>query len=203
MAESDDLYPGARVPGVFPDVVRDAHDAVWDVNRARSLLVTAASGGAGPVGVLLTDVWVFDPTLTQVLLVDHRRRGWVMPGGHVERGETVRAAAVRELHEETGVRAGLFDTPAQVSVSDPKTSPNGHLHRTFSISYAAVIDTGTPTRPEPDHGSAVGWHPLSSTWTSVYPHDRERLARHARWLRDGQLRTAERAVSLPPTPSLR
>ncbi|WP_425050675.1 NUDIX hydrolase [Psychromarinibacter sp. S121] len=45
----------------------------------------------------------------EVLLV--RRRNppdaglWGYPGGHVEWGETVAEAAVRELHEETGVRA--------------------------------------------------------------------------------------------------
>jgi 8-oxo-dGTP diphosphatase len=60
----------------------------------------------------------------EVLLI---RRGrpprageWSLPGGRVEWGETARAAALRELYEETGVEAeiialidvvdGLFDT---------------------------------------------------------------------------------------------
>jgi 8-oxo-dGTP diphosphatase len=52
----------------------------------------------------------------QVLLI---RRGtppmtgeWSLPGGRIEPGETARAAALRELYEETGVQAriaGLID----------------------------------------------------------------------------------------------
>ncbi|MGI8528004.1 MAG: NUDIX domain-containing protein [Geodermatophilaceae bacterium] len=53
---------------------------------------------------LAAEVWLFDQSLEQVLLVRHRWRGWVPPGGTVEPGETPREAAARELFEETGVR---------------------------------------------------------------------------------------------------
>lgn len=43
----------------------------------------------------------------KLLLVKHRKGNeeyWVLPGGHVEAGETVLQAAYRELDEELGIR---------------------------------------------------------------------------------------------------
>ncbi|MFD2398903.1 NUDIX domain-containing protein [Prauserella oleivorans] len=39
---------------------------------------------------LAAEVWVTDPSYSHVLLVRHRVRGWVPPGGKVEPGETPR-----------------------------------------------------------------------------------------------------------------
>ncbi|WCK53782.1 NUDIX domain-containing protein [Aneurinibacillus sp. Ricciae_BoGa-3] len=41
----------------------------------------------------------------QMVLTRHKRRGWELPGGKVEPGETPAAAACRELFEETGVKS--------------------------------------------------------------------------------------------------
>ncbi|MFG2558401.1 NUDIX domain-containing protein [Streptomyces sp. NPDC048496] len=43
---------------------------------------------------LAAEVWVFDKDLARVVLVKHRWRGWVPPGGKVEAGETPREGAV-------------------------------------------------------------------------------------------------------------
>jgi 8-oxo-dGTP diphosphatase len=62
---------------------------------------------------------------------------WAIPGGHVESGETVEQAAVREIKEETGLNVRL-DGIAGV-YSDPNRDPRGH---TASVVYHAVPTGG-------------------------------------------------------------
>lgn len=53
-----------------------------------------------------------------------------LPGGFAEMGETVEAAALRELHEETGIEGKI---QRLVGVySDPKRDPRGH---TVSVAF--------------------------------------------------------------------
>lgn len=64
---------------------------------------------------------VFRDGTREVLLVRHvYAPGWMLPGGGVERGETLAQAAVRELYEEAGIVAeeepllhGIFLNDAQ------------------------------------------------------------------------------------------
>ncbi|EDL64504.1 NUDIX hydrolase [Bacillus sp. SG-1] len=41
--------------------------------------------------------------VNEVLLIKGPRRGWEMPGGQVEEGESLKAAAIRETKEECGL----------------------------------------------------------------------------------------------------
>jgi len=39
----------------------------------------------------------------EILLIKGPKRGWEMPGGQVEEGESLKAAAIREAKEESGI----------------------------------------------------------------------------------------------------
>lgn len=55
----------------------------------------------------------------QVLLVEHRERGWELPGGKVLRGERCAAAMLREGEEEAGLKFQLAGNPVLVEADSP------------------------------------------------------------------------------------
>jgi 8-oxo-dGTP diphosphatase len=82
---------------------------------------------------LTADCVVFDGE-GRLLLIRRRNEPYAgryaLPGGFVEAGERVEAAALRELKEETGV-AGEIERLIGV-YSDPERDPRGH---TVSVAY--------------------------------------------------------------------
>ncbi len=132
----------------------------------------------GPVPPVCAEVWVFAPDLEHALLVRHRWRGWVCPGGTVEHGESPRAAAIRELHEETGLRAEVSGLPTASWVRSYRTGWSPVL----GLGYTAVVDRGLPVSGEA--GQPASWFPLNRPWEGVFPEDRERLLTEAQHLRE-------------------
>ncbi|MFD7624205.1 NUDIX domain-containing protein [Streptomyces sp. NPDC059802] len=153
--------------------VVDSRRAVAEFDGARQWL---ASARQGPMEPLAAEVWLFDEDLARVVLVKHRWRGWVPPGGKVEAGETPREGASRELFEEVGLQPELLSEPAAVAVRS--FHPDWPV--TLGLSYAAVVDVATPLVAEA--GQPAAWMRLDEGWESCFPDDVVRIRQHADWM---------------------
>lgn len=86
----------------------------------------------------------------EVLLAKRTDNGlWCVPGGHVDLGETLAQACVRELYEETGLKAevvrlvGVYsDTKGSLHIAQ---GPEWH---TVRVSFVCKITGGTLTPSE-------------------------------------------------------
>ena len=78
----------------------------------------------------------------QILLVkravEPEKGKWCLPGGFVERGETTRETALRELKEETGLAA---TSPQLLGV---ETHLNGYFGDILLIGYSVVLENYKP-----------------------------------------------------------
>lgn len=72
------------------------------------------------------------------------RGAWGFPGGHVEWGETVAEAAVRELAEETSVIAEATETLPPLDVIQRNATGKVDMHYVLSAVLCSY-QTGTPT----------------------------------------------------------
>jgi 8-oxo-dGTP diphosphatase len=91
---------------------------------------------------------------------------WALPGGHVDRGETSRDAAARELAEEAGVHAASGELD-QIGVFDqPDRDPRG---RYVTVAYHLTVIPGTIVEAGDDATNAQWW-PLSDLPPLAFDH---------------------------------
>ncbi len=83
--------------------------------------------------------------------------GWALPGGFVEVGETLEAAAVREAREETGLDVTLTDLLHVYS--DPRRDPRRH---TVTAVYLGQADGEPAGDDDADEARAFRWDALPS-----------------------------------------
>lgn len=102
----------------------------------------------------------------QIILVQRKTQPnagwWGFPGGHVELGETAMQAAVRELHEETGVRAQALEYLTNIDVMlHDKT---GRVQKQYLL--AAVLCAYESGAPQPaDDALQARWVAMHSLET--------------------------------------
>jgi 8-oxo-dGTP pyrophosphatase MutT (NUDIX family) len=94
--------------------------------------------------------------------------------GHVEAGESVLAAAVREAREELGVGLGTSDLEPLTVMH--RTAGNGDpIDERVDFFFAAHSWTGRPERREPHKAAALRWFSLDDLPDRVVPHELEVL----------------------------
>lgn len=112
------------------------------------------------------DVVIHDP-LRGVVLVARRNppRGWALPGGFIDYGETVEQAAVREAREETGLAVrlerllGVYSSPGR----DPR-------HHAMSVVFVAAPSGGGSLPEGGDDAAKARFFPLGQWPDLVFDH---------------------------------
>jgi 8-oxo-dGTP pyrophosphatase MutT (NUDIX family) len=112
-------------------------------------------------GHVTASAFVVEGTHTKLLLIHHRKLGlWLQPGGHVDDDEAVLTAAIREVHEETGVVAaplieGVFD----VDVHPIPPSGGRPAHNHYDVRF--LLGATTEELVDSDEVLGVRWVPFS------------------------------------------
>lgn len=126
-----------------------------------------------PVGAHRVGAGVAVVQRGNLLLVRRRDNGqWDVPGGGVNPGKEVLAAALRELREETGLSAPEASLLAVFSGPDhAHTYPDGNRVEWVTVLYRADLTPGgaTPNTCAGDDAAEVRWWPLTALPDEVGP----------------------------------
>ena len=117
----------------------------------------------------------------EVLLISTQEgRRWQLPKGHIEKGETAEAAAVREVQEETGVTGRVL---AELPGIDYWYVERGirRIHKTvayFLLEYVA----GSNADFDPEEVSGADWFPWDEGISRISFDNERRVVEAARQL---------------------
>lgn len=103
----------------------------------------------------------------RIVLIErkHEPHGWALPGGFVDEGETLAAAARREAKEETGLDVEI--TELFHCYSDPRRDPRRHTVSTVFLGRAK----GAPAGGD-DAANAIAVDPEALPAPIVFDHPR-------------------------------
>lgn len=127
----------------------------------------------------------------RVLLIHHNKVGrWLYPGGHIDPNEDPAQAALREVREETGIRAELIADPlpalvgvtalvppwliTEMAVVDQRTGPHRHIDHVY-----VCRPVGGELTPQLAEVAGCRWVAVADLGEVDTPPDLPVLIRHA------------------------
>lgn len=146
------------------------HEYDASADEAHAVVATLELIEAGPdamsadhysPGHVTASAFVVDPSHSRLLLIHHAKLDrWMQPGGHIDAGEDVLAAAIREVEEETGVvgvplRAGIFDLDVHPIPADGVRP----VHKHFDVRF--LLEATSEDLVRTDEVLGVRWVPIA------------------------------------------
>lgn len=116
------------------------------------------------IGHVTASAWIVDPAGTCALLTLHRKLGkWLQLGGHVDGDPDLRAGALREAREESGLRSLRFADEAiydlDVHAIPARADEPAHDH--FDVRFALFADPSERLVLS-DESDELSWIPLDA-----------------------------------------
>lgn len=148
------------------------------------MTVTALPPALDSHTLLVAAVIVHDEATKRVLLLQRGAGSkfaplhWDFPSGKADKGESVTAAAIRELKEETGLTVdhAALKVAGIIHGAWGVEAPNGFL----TVIFAARTWQGEPVNAEPRKHAQIAWFPVNKVPAELVPDRREALLGYLR-----------------------
>lgn len=121
-------------------------------------------------GHFSSSAFVVNKERTKMVVVYHNiNDGWIYPGGHADGEEDLLSVAVREVEEETGLKAKVLDSSI---FSIQATAVKGHIkrgkyvsaHNHLDVVYLLEADDTLPLQYREEESQGVKWIPLEEAY---------------------------------------
>ncbi|MFC0862434.1 NUDIX domain-containing protein [Sphaerimonospora cavernae] len=117
----------------------------------------------------------------EVLLAERQGTGyadgwWNVTSGHLEQGETIAQAVIREVREEIGITVAPHDLRF-VHLCHFR-NPEGDAR--LGVFFEALTWAGEPIKAEPHKCARIAWWPLDQLPSNTYPYTRRGSSSTAR-----------------------